>query len=259
MHKRPVGIIGTGEFAHLAAERLAAAGQRVLIHTLAERPASLPKLMEAAPTLTDIGFDCELVLSFVDDSLAFRDVLIGTEEKTGLGAELSPGAIIIDFGVRPPRETQALLGITGMRGIAILDAAIVGSDLPAQSPAATVLIGGYPDSVEIAEPLLSLIGRVERTGPLGSAHTAAALMGYMEAAHCIARNEAVAVGKALGLSGETLARVVDNPKEQQASSNIVRLQQRTGLALRLASDHGIPADVIDFTGARLSRDVPDAS
>lgn len=252
MSTRPVGIIGSGEFSRLTAERLTAAGQRVLIYTLGDRPEACAGLMEVAPTLTDIGFDCKIVLAFVEDSLVFRDMLIGTPDKTGLGAELSPGSIIVDFGVRPPRETQALLGVTGQRGIALLDAAIVGSDTGSPTAAAAVLLGGYPDSVDKIEPLLSHVARVERTGALGSAHAAAALIGYMEAAHCVARNEAVAVGKALGLSKETLSRVVDTP-DTEAPSNIFKLQQRTGLAARLASDNGITADVIDFTGTRLSR------
>lgn len=257
MSTRPVGVIGTGEFADDAANRLATAGQRVLRYTLAERPKALPRLIEAAPTMTDIGFDCGIVLSFVDDSVAFRDVLIGTPEKTGLGAELNPGAIVVDFGVRPPRETQALLGAIGMRGIAILDAAIIGSGIAGEI--ATVMVGGYIDSVEKSESTLALIGRVERTGPLGSAHTAAALMGYMEAAHSVARTEAAAVGKALGLSNATLARVIDKRQEHHAPNNIIRLEKRTGLAARLAADHGLSAEVIDFTSNHLKKHSTEAS
>lgn len=252
---RPIGIVGNGEFSRDTAERLAASGQRILIHTLGPRPADLPKLAEAASTLTDIAFDCEIVLAFIDDSLAFKDTLIGTEEKTGLGAEMNPGAIVVDFGARPPRETQALLGVTGLRGIAILDAAIVAPSDGSTSEL-TILLGGFPDSVDRVEPLLAKIAKVERTGPLGSAHTAAALMGYMEAAHRVALNEAVAVGHALGLSVDTVARVIERQDDRAANSrasNIVRLKQRTDLALRLATDRGISADVIDFTGARLAK------
>lgn len=252
MELRPLGIVGTDSLARSAAERIAAQGRRVLLYVKGDTSAGkLPKNIERAATPTDIAFDCEIVLSFIDDSAALRDLLIGTPERLGLGAEMNPGAVLVDFGIRPPRETQALLGVTGTRGIAILDAAIVGGDNGLAAGSNSILVGGYPDSVDLAEPALAMLGRVDRTGPLGSAHTVAALMGYMEAAHRVAHDEAISVGRALGLSGDTLERVLEATMNRQDASNIVRLAHRTSLASKLAADRGVTADVIDFTGARL--------
>jgi 3-hydroxyisobutyrate dehydrogenase len=255
MTHRRIGIISADDSgtARQAAERIATTGQHVLLFVPGKSERGrLPKNIEAAPTPTDIAFDCDVVLSFIDDSLALRDLLIGTPDRTGLGAEMSPGSIFVDFGARPPRENQALLGVTGMRGVAIVDAAYAGSGEGLIDGSAVLLVGGYPDAVDTVEPILTLLGRVDRTGPLGSAHTAAALMGYMEAAHRIAHEEAVSVGRALGLSVETLARVLDSDGLSNKGANVVSLARRTGLALRLAMDRGVPADVIDFTGARLA-------
>lgn len=254
MQKRPIGIIGADGPGRAVAERIAATGQRVLLYVSGGiRSGKLPKNIEAAATPTDIGFDCEIVFSFVDDSTAFRTLLLGTPERMGLGAEMNPGAVLVDFGARSPRETQALLGVTGMRGVAIVDAAIMGSGDSVASGSAAILVGGYPDAVDTVESVLNLVGRVDRTGLLGSAHTAAALMGYMEAAHRIAHDEALTVGRALGLSSETLARVLDGDGAQPDAANTVTLARRTGLALKLATDRGVSADVIDFTGARLAQ------
>lgn len=254
MTHRPIGIVSADGSSRSIADRIADAGQRVLLYQLdGGHRGKLPRNMEAAATPTDIGFDCEIVLSFIDDTTAFRGFLIGTPERTGLGAEMSPGAILVDFGVRPPRETQALLGVTGTRGVAILDAAFVGASVDLNAPQLTILLGGFPDSVERVVPILRLIGSVDCTGPLGSGHTTAALMGYVEAAHHVAHNEALAVGRALGISNEALHRNLDGAHANYLASNIVSIAARTGLALKLAQDRGLPADVIDFTGARLSQ------
>jgi 3-hydroxyisobutyrate dehydrogenase len=251
---RPIGIVGTDGLARGVAERIAATGQRVLFYAIdTSQRGKLPKNIEAAPTPTDIAFDCEIVFSFVDDSTVFRSLLLGTPERTGLAAEMNPGAVLVDFGARPPRECQALLGVIGMRGVAIVDAAITGSAGALVNGGNTVLIGGYIDAVDIVEPALALLGKVERTGGLGSAHTAAALMGYMEAAHHIAHEEAVSVGRALGLSSDTLARVVDPDNHGTPPGNCVALARKTGLALKLATDRGVAADVIGFTGTRLAQ------
>ena len=251
---RPIGIVGTDGLARTVAERIAATGRRVLLHVSGTaQSGKLPKNIEAVATPTDIGFDCEIVLSFIDDSTVFRTLLLGTPDRMGLGAEMNPGAVLVDFGARPPRETQALLGVTGTRGVAIVDAAITGSAEALVSGAGAILIGGYIDSVDIVEPVLALLGNVDRTGGLGSAHTAAALMGYMEAAHRIAHDEALSVGRALGLSSETLARVLDPDGVSAAAGDPLSLARRTGLALKLATDRGVSAQVIDFTGARLAQ------
>ena len=254
MSPRPIGIVGSDGLARLVAERITVTGQRVLSYAPgAAASGKLPKNIEAAPTLADIGFECQIVLSFVDDSIAFRTLLLGTPERMGLGAEMSPGAVLVDFGARPPRETQALLGVTGMRGVAIVDAAITGNDDGLMSGGATIFVGGYPDAVDNVEPTLTMLGRIDRTGPLGSAHTAAALMGYIEAAHHIAHAEALSVGNALGLSRETLARVLNAETSRASEANLISLARRTDFALKLATDRGISADVIDFTGARLAQ------
>ena len=105
-----------------------------------------------------------------------------------------------------------------------------------------------PDAVDAALPVLELIGRVERTGPLGSAHTAAALMGYMEAAHTIALEEASRVGQALGLNSDVLGRFFE---AEPAPGNIITFSRRADLAGRLAHERGLSAEVIDLTLRKL--------
>lgn len=261
MSSRPIGIIASNSDARPATERLAANGQRVLLYQLdGQHRGKQPSNIEAAATPTDIGFDCEIVLSFIDDTTSFRELLLGTPERLGLGAEMNPGAVLVDFGIRPSRESQALLGVIGMRGVAIVDAAFIGAvddrvgSMPCDSHGAlpVLLVGGFPDAVDQVEPVLANLGCVDRTGPLGSAHTAAALMGYMEAAHHIAHDEALSVGRALGIAGDALSRLLDGHAGSNDTANIIRLAKRTSLALKLAKDRGLSADIIDFTSARLA-------
>jgi 3-hydroxyisobutyrate dehydrogenase len=62
----------------------------------------------------------------------------------------------------------------------------------------------------------------------------------------------LSVGRALGISGDALSRLLDGDAGSAAAPNIIRLAKRTGLALKLAQDRGLSADIIDFTGARLA-------
>lgn len=258
MDHRPIGVISADETGLAIAAKIAASGQRVVFYAMpgaprhmtdaAPRPGKIARV-EMASTPTDVAFECEIVFVSIDDTAELRRILLGTPERMGIAAEMSPGSVIVDTGARPPRETQALLGITGTRGVALIDAALIGGAGHAADSAPTVLVGGFPDAVDRAMPVLEILGRVERTGPLGSAHTAAALMGYMEAAHRVAREDAAAVGRALGLTPETLQRVLDGAGE---TGSIVQMAQRTKLAGTLAQNHGVSADVIDFTQQKLA-------
>lgn len=249
-----IGIIGSDAESVSLATRLATPGRRVMVYPAPAAGSQKPPAhVEVAATPTDIAFECECVLSTIEDTARLRDILLGTEQRLGLGLELSPGATIIDLGIRPPRECQSIMGVLGMRGISLIDAAIVGTPDSVAAGAATILVGGFPDAVDAVMPILTAIGRVERTGPLGSAHTAAALMGYMEAAHMIALDEAARVGEALGLNGAALARLIELDTDL---SNIVAFSRRADLAGALVAERGLSAEVIDLTLRKLHQPAP---
>lgn len=252
---KPLGILADDTSAGPIANRITASGRRVLIHTpAAAQPRTPGGLIEYVATPTDIAFSCDVVLSMIEDTTRLRQVLLGSEDRLGLGLELASGATIIDFGIRPPRECQALMGILGMRGLSLIDAAVVGTPEALANGTATILTGGFPDAVDAALPVLETIGRVERTGPLGSAHTAAALMGYMEAAHTIAWEEASRVGQALGLNIAVLGRLFE---AELPTSNVVSFSRRAGLAGALAHERGLSAEVIDLTLRKLRQGPPE--
>lgn len=250
LNERAIGLIASEAEAALIARRLAAAGKRVL-HYMMPPAAKLASghYLEAASTPADIAIECDLIAVAIDDTRVLRDLILGTADKPGIGADLRPGATLIDFGIRPPREAQSLLGLLGMRAVSVVDAAIIGTADALAHGRSNVLVGGFPDAVDQAMPVLTVFGRIERTGPLGSAQTAAALMGYVEAAHVAARAEAMSVGEALGLKPPALAHILN---EGLPESNIIRFERRAELARKLAAEGALAGDnVIAFR--RLAR------
>jgi len=252
-HDIAVGVIGNDEYGPAIATRIAACGYRALYAALGGSPALTrgPRL-EPVPTPTDIAAECAVVLVAVDDTETIRELLIGSSDRMGLGAEMQPGSVVVDLGARTPRELQALLGLLGTRGVALVDAALIGGPEAAAEGRAKILLGGYPDAVEAAEKSLSLLGTVERTGPLGSAHAIAALMGYVEAAHAVAREEALALGDACGLSPEIVARLLSDASVAR-ETNVARFTRRAELAHRIARDRGVTAEIIDLASEKRAR------
>lgn len=249
----PIGVVGNDDYGPAIATRIASCGYRVLYTGLAGSPVvARGRRLEPAPTATDVAFECPVVLVAVEDTEAIRNLLVGSPDRMGLGAEMHPGSVIVDLGARTPRELQALLGLLGTRGVALVDAALIGGVDAAAEGRAKIMLGGYPDSADIAAKVLASLGHVERTGPLGSAHAVAALMGYVEAAHTVAREEALALGRACGLTPEVLARMLADASLAH-EANVVRIERRADLARRIARDRGFSADIIDLAAEKQAR------
>jgi 3-hydroxyisobutyrate dehydrogenase len=253
LKNRPICVIGNDEFGPAIAERIAACRLRTLYTALPGSPSPIyGDMLEPLPTPSNLALDCPIVLAAIEDTETFR-MLFVDGAKSDSGVPLQPGSVLVDLGARTPDELQALLGLLEARGIALVDAALIGEPEAAAAGRAKILLGGNEAAVVVAETVLSLLGHVERTGPLGSAHAAAALMGYIEAAHAVAREEAIALGAACGLTAETLTRVLSD-ETLPHGLNVVQLARRAALARRIARDRGGSADIIDLAAARSRRE-----
>jgi 3-hydroxyisobutyrate dehydrogenase len=253
LKNRPIAVIGNDEFGPAIAGRIAACRLHTLYTALPGSPSPIyGDMLEPLPTPSNLAVDCPIVLAAIEDTETFR-MLFVDDAKPGSGIPLQSGSVLVDLGARTPDELQALLGRLDARGIALVDAALIGGPEAAAEGRGKILLGGNDAAVVVAETVLSLLGHVERTGPLGSAHAAAALMGYIEAAHAVAREEAIALGAACGLTAETLTRVLSD-ETLPHGLNVVQLARRAALARRIARDRGGSADIIDLAAARSRRE-----
>ena len=77
-------------------------------------------------------------------------------------------------------------------------------------------------------------------------------MGYVEAAHAVARDEALALGNACGLTPAVLTRMLSDASLLR-EPNVTWLAQRADLARRIARDRGLSADIIDLASEKRAR------
>jgi 3-hydroxyisobutyrate dehydrogenase len=250
-NNRPVGVVGNDNLGVTVAERFAACR---LPARYAALPGSPPIAFGEYLTRMELPStaepSCAVVLAAIEDTETFRKLLTGTNAVGRLA--LQAHSVIVDLGARTPRELDALLAILQPLDVALADATLLGGNDAIAQGHAKVLLGGAERGVGIAESVLSLLGQVERTGPLGSAHAAAALMGYVEAAHAVAREEAVALGAACGLTPDMITRVLSE-RAPPHGLNVVQLARRADLARRIARDRNNGADIIDLAAEKNAR------
>lgn len=211
----PIGVIGLGDLGQALARRLVRAGRRVALYDLdgqkrraysPERPAA-----DIAPSLTDLGHDCAIVLSALPDIASLRAAAFGDADRPGFALAMQPGSLIVHFGGGAYKDILRMTGQLGSGGIGLIDVLACHAIASDPDQPIDMLVGGFDELVERARPTLEAIGPFKRVGATGTAMGLAALRAYVRAARLIALSEAILIGRHAGIDTETLARVFDGP------------------------------------------------
>jgi 3-hydroxyisobutyrate dehydrogenase-like beta-hydroxyacid dehydrogenase len=222
------------------ARRLSAGGHRVEVYDLdGERRRSFTgdaASCVVAPSLTDLGQDCEVVLSAVTDIAALKTAALGDADRPGFATSMRPGSLILHFGGGPYQDVLRLAGQLGSAGIGLIDVLACNDQPSEDGHGLELMVGGYDELVERARPNLVAIGHFTRVGPTGTATGLRALRGYVRAARLIALSEAMLIGRHAGISADLLARVFDGPV---AAGPLC--QSLTGEARELMRTHDLTA------------------
>jgi 3-hydroxyisobutyrate dehydrogenase-like beta-hydroxyacid dehydrogenase len=171
-------------------EALRSAGARV-----ATRPAEA-----AAPVtltvLTDLG-DVEQLLDGEDGLLA------------GWAASGVERPVLVVHGTVSPVAVAVLAERLAVSGVDVVDAPVSGGVAGAESGALSVMVGGTPEAVERAWPVLSLVGStVRHLGPPGTGEVAKACNQVVVAATLGALSEALVLADAHGIDRRQLLELL---------------------------------------------------
>mgnify|MGYP001200949026 FL=1 len=96
--------------------------------------------------------------------------------------DLNTKSILIDMSSSDPRETKQLGKTLQDKGIKFLDAPVSGGVARAKTGNLMIMAGGKVEHIKIVENILSVMGKVQFAGPLGSGHAIKALNNYVSAA-----------------------------------------------------------------------------
>jgi 3-hydroxyisobutyrate dehydrogenase len=175
------------------------------------------------------------VILMLPDSDIVESLLLAPE----IGAALASGPIVIDMSSSEPLRTRALGEELGRRGIVIVDAPVSGGVRRASTGTLTIMAGGDESTIVKVDPLLSAMGTVVRTGPLGSGHAMKALNNLLSATHLLATAEAMVAGERFGLDPRVMLDVLNASSGRSGSTEnkwpnfVVTGRFDSGFALRL--------------------------
>ena len=204
-----VGLIGLGIMGAPMARNLLKAGFPLIVATrtpgkaekFAADNASLGSV-KAVKTAAEVASMSEIIITMVTDS---PDVVKVTRGESGIFSTARSGSIIIDMSTISPQVTAELAEEAQAKGLFWLDAPVSGGEKGAIEGTLTIMIGGEPQALETARPVLSAMGkRITHLGPAGNGQSAKLCNQIMTAVNMLAVCEAMTFGAKAGLDLATL-------------------------------------------------------
>ncbi|GAA4996734.1 NAD(P)-dependent oxidoreductase [Actinopolymorpha pittospori] len=166
-----VGFIGLGIMGLPMATNLVTGGFEVIGHN--RSPGKVATFAErggrAANGIADAVRDADVVVTMLPDSPDVEAVMYGSD---GVFANAKPGTLVIDMSTIRPDVAAKLAKDGSANGLRVLDAPVSGGEQAAVDGILSVMVGGAPDDVAAARPVLEKLGRtIMHVGPAGSGQT----------------------------------------------------------------------------------------
>ena len=258
---RKVGFIGVGNMGNPMAGHLVKKGFDVTVYDI--RPEMVKAFLaqhggKAAASLVDVAHGMDVVITMLPDDKVVRKVVLGDGSENCVVAGLAKGAVVMDMSTCNPSATRSLAETLAPRGIAVVDAPVMGGVVFAKDATLDIMVGGEPALVERVQPVLAAIGRnIIPCGGTGTAHAMKALANYINACALINSIEAMTIGKRFGLDSQLMADALttmcagrNHPIAKKVIPHVLTRKYGTGMAMGfIAKDVKIAMDTAKSIGA----------
>lgn len=197
-----VGFVGLGTMGLPMARCLAGAGFDVLgfdVDPAARQRGSGGGL--ATAVAVDGLAAAGAVVTMLPDGQAVREAI--------LGDWLPPGVTVIDCSSSDPQDTVETAARLAAQEVAMIDAPVSGNPARALLGQLTLMVGGDDPIVERVQPVLEALGRVRRSGGLGSGHALKALNNLLSCVNLAAAAEVMLVGRRFGLDPAVMLATIN--------------------------------------------------
>ncbi len=203
-----IAFIGLGIMGGPMAAHLVDAGYDVVGCNLS-RPA-VDRLVEhggrGTNSVAEAVAEADVVITMVPDSPDVEGVALGAD---GIFANAKPGTLYIDCSSIRPDVSRRVADEGTARGFRVVDAPVSGGEIGAVEATLSIMVGGEPDDVALAMPILEKVGRtIVHVGPPGAGQTVKAANQLIVAGTIELVAEAIVFLEAYGVDTEAAVRVL---------------------------------------------------
>jgi 3-hydroxyisobutyrate dehydrogenase len=203
-----VGFIGVGNMGNPMAGNVLKAGFTLTVFDM--NPAAMANLVQGgaqkAGSAREVVDRSEIVMTCLPAS---PDVEALYLDAGGLVERARPGMILIDLSSVLPSTPRKIEPRAKARGVHFLEAPVSGGTSGAKAGTLAVMVGGDPQVLERARPVLRALGpNIFSVGPVGLGNTAKAINNMMACVNSCAMMEGLVLGVKAGLDPTTIYDVV---------------------------------------------------
>jgi len=203
-----VGFIGVGNMGNPMASNVLKAGFPMIVYD--RNPQAMESLLQAgaqrAASAREVVEGAEIVLTSLPASPDVEAVYL---EPGGLVDSAKPGTMLIDLSSVFPSTPRKIEPRAQARGVHFLEAPVSGGVSGARAATLAIMVGGDPETLTRAQPVLRAIGpNIFHVGPVGAGNTVKAINNMMASVNALAMMEGVALGVKAGLDPMTIYEVV---------------------------------------------------
>ena len=208
-------------------------------------------------SVAEVAASSDVVMMSLPTPKHVEAVIAGDD---GVAENAKPGTVVIDLSTNAPGMIKKLGELLSTKDIALIEAPVTGGVIKATDGTLTIIVGGDEAVIDKQRPLLSSIGAlVVHTGPHGSASVGKLVNNMLGLCNAAIAAEGMMIAAMAGVDLNKIVEVVSNGS---GNSNAFRnMQIRSlqgkfepsfaldlaykdlGLAVDLATEHGVPAMV----------------
>ena len=250
---RSIGFVGIGNMGWPMAARLVRAGFDVTVADAQPRRADA-FVAEVGGTavadVRDVGRGVDALVTMLPTSRHVAGVLADAAVRLDAGRGRDRDV------VGDPFDHAALAVQLDDRGVVLVDCAVSGGVVRAETGDLSLMAGGDADAVARIAPVLEVMGGpVHHCGPVGAGHAMKALNNLVSAAGFLVGVEALLIGRQFGLDPARIVEVLNastgmnNSTQRKFAQFVLSRAFDSGFGLDLmAKDLGIAADMAREAG-----------
>jgi 3-hydroxyisobutyrate dehydrogenase len=203
-----VGFIGVGNMGNPMASNVLKAGFPMVVYD--RNSQAMENLIQAgaqrATSAREVVERSEITLTSLPASPDVEAVYL---DPGGLVESAGPGTILIDLSSVLPSTPRKIEPRAHARGVQFLEAPVSGGVSGARAATLAIMVGGDPETLTRAQPVLRTIGpNIFHVGPVGAGNTVKAINNMMASVNALAMMEGLALGVKAGLEPMTIYEVV---------------------------------------------------
>lgn len=203
-----IGFVGLGQMGQAMSRNLMKGGHRLKVYDLSPEAVARVAAEGAEPARNgrEAAEGAEFVFTILPIGAIVEQAVFGPD---GISEGLSPEALFIDMSTILPDETRAIGARLAERGLAMVDAPVGRTSAHAAAGNSTFMVGGTPEHVARATPVLECMGKIiTHCGALGAGATVKLVNNYISAVSNLVTAEGMALGLAAGVDQAVLVEVI---------------------------------------------------